>query len=106
MGLGRGELAVKARGLAGGAAARLAGAASAVLTVTADSLLGLFFMMLTMHFVLREPTLVMRVAKDVLPLKPEWIVSLAGEFRRVGKATLMGTLATGVAQGVLATVGR
>lgn len=99
------DLPGKAREMAGVAAARVAVGASAVITVGAGSLLALFFMMLAMHFVLRNPALVVRVAKETLPLKPEWTTSLAGEFRRVGRATLLGTLVTGLAQGVLATVG-
>ena len=99
------EIPNRARELAEGAASKVALGASAVLSVTATTLLGLFFMMLSMHFVLRNSALVMRIAKQTLPLKPEWTEALLTEFRRVGKTTLFGTVATGVAQGLLATVG-
>lgn len=99
------QLEEKARGLATAAAGRIAVFATALFSLGAESLLGIFFMMLSMHFVLKNPQLVLRVAKDTLPLRPEWTLSLASEFRRVGKATLLGTLVTGLAQGLLAAVG-
>lgn len=99
------EVPQRARALAEAAATSVAGSAAALLSVTATTLLTLFFMMLSMHFILRNAQLVLRLAQAILPLKPEWTVALFNEFRRVGKTTLFGTLATGVAQGLLATFG-
>jgi predicted PurR-regulated permease PerM len=99
------EVPMRVRALADGAATRFAGYASAVLSVTASTLLALFFMMLAMHFVLRNTHAVLRLAVETLPLKPEWTHALFLEFRRVGKTTLFGTVATGFAQGLLATLG-
>jgi predicted PurR-regulated permease PerM len=99
------EVPMRARALAEGAATRLAGYASALLSVTATTLLTLFFMTLSMHFVLRNAQAVVRLAVETLPLKPEWTQTLFVEFRRVGKTTLFGTVTTGLAQGLLATLG-
>ncbi len=99
------EVPERARAWTEAAAARLAGNASALLSVTTSTLLTLFFMMLALHFVLRQPQLVVRAALAVLPLRPEWTSELFNEFRRVGKTTLFGALVTGVAQGLLATLG-
>lgn len=85
-------------------AAKFAVAGAAMLGVTADLLLLLFFMVLTLHFVLRNSTALVAAATQTLPLKPEWTLGLFADFRRVGRATLFGTLVTGLAQGVLATI--
>jgi len=84
--------------------AKLAAAGAAMLGVTANLLLILFFMALTMHFVLRNSTSLVAAATQTLPLKPEWTLELFADFRRVGRSTLFGTLVTGLAQGVLATI--
>lgn len=85
-------------------AAKFAAAGAAMLGVTADLLLVLFFMALTMHFVLRNAQSLVSAAVQTLPLKPEWTLELFADFRRVGRSTLFGTLVTGLAQGVLATI--
>lgn len=85
-------------------AAKFAAAGAAMLGVTANLLLLLFFMVLTLHFVLRNSTALVAAATRTLPLKPEWTLELFRDFRRVGRATLFGTLVTGIAQGVLATI--
>lgn len=84
--------------------AKFAVAGAAMVGVTADLLLILFFMVLTLHFVLRNSSALVSAAVQTLPLKPEWTLELFADFRRVGRATLFGTLVTGVAQGVLATI--
>lgn len=87
-----------------GEAAKFAIAGAAMLGVTADLLLILFFMVLTLHFVLRNTQSLVRMATETLPLKPAWTIELFTDFRRVGRSTLFGTLVTGIAQGVLATI--
>ena len=68
-------------------------------------LLGLFFALLTMHLVLVNwPRMVAAMVK-VSPLRPEHSMQLLGEFRRVGRVTVFGTVMTGLAQGLLATIG-
>lgn len=99
------ELGDRIRSVAESGVAKFAALGAAILSMTASSLLVLFFMMLTMHFVLRNAALVIRLTADALPLKREWTMELLAEFRRVGKTTLFGTIVTGASQGVLATVG-
>jgi predicted PurR-regulated permease PerM len=68
-------------------------------------LLGLFFALLAMHLVLLHwPRMVATMVK-VSPLRPDHSKALLGEFRRVGRVTVFGTVMTGLAQGLLATIG-
>lgn len=99
------ELESKLRDLASEGAARAAGVAESLVGATAGALLGLFFAVLTMFFVLRNwPAIAVR-AQTMFPIRPDYTRALFEEFRRVGRVTLLGTLVTGVAQGVLATIG-
>jgi predicted PurR-regulated permease PerM len=61
--------------------------------------------MLTMHFMLRNWETVSLRAQETFPLRPDYTRALFSEFRRVGRTTLMGTIVTGIAQGLLATIG-
>jgi predicted PurR-regulated permease PerM len=99
------DLEAKARALIGEAVARAASLAEAIAATTASMLLALFFLMLTMYFMLRQWQVVSATAQDMLPLRPEYTRKLFEEFRRVGRTTLLSTLLTGVVQGTLATVG-
>lgn len=99
------ELTKRARTLAEDAAARTASEADTLVSALATTLLGAFFAMLTMHFMLRNWEAVSRRAQETFPLRPDYTRALFAEFRRVGRTTLMGTVATGLAQGVLATIG-
>jgi len=58
-----------------------------------------------MHFILRNWQAVALRAQAVLPLRPDYTAALFAEFRRVGRTTLVGTVGSGLAQGVLATLG-
>jgi predicted PurR-regulated permease PerM len=99
------ELTTRARSLAEAAATRTASEAETIVGALASSLLGTFFAMLTMHFMLRNWEKVSLRAQETFPLRPDYTRALFAEFRRVGRTTLMGTLVTGVAQGALATIG-
>jgi predicted PurR-regulated permease PerM len=58
-----------------------------------------------MHLVLVNwPRMVAAMVK-VSPLRAEHSKQLLGEFRRVGRVTVFGTVMTGLAQGLLATIG-
>jgi len=87
------------------AAARIATLAEGVASATASSLLAFFFAILTMYFVLTREETIMAVAQQALPLRPEYTRKLLGDLREVGRKTLVGTVGSGVAQGVLATLG-
>jgi predicted PurR-regulated permease PerM len=99
------ELASRARALAETSAARAAGLAEAILATTAGAVFTLFFAMLSMHYILHNWQAVAVRAQQTLPLRPDYTATLFAEFRRVGRTTLLGTILTGLAQGVLATVG-
>jgi predicted PurR-regulated permease PerM len=98
-------ISAKVREGAAGAAERAAGIAELLASATASSLLGLFFAMLTMYFAFRHWPRISARAQSILPLRPDYTRSLLDEFRRIGRATLLGTIVTGLAQGVLATIG-
>jgi predicted PurR-regulated permease PerM len=90
---------------AGEVATRSAATAAAVATQTFSALLGLFFTLLTMYIVLRcWPRLVTSVV-TVSPLQAKHTREVLEVFRRAGRATLSGTVVTGLAQGVFAGIG-
>jgi predicted PurR-regulated permease PerM len=90
-----------AESLAAGAGALAERTASA----TASAVLALFLAVLTMQLVLSKwPSLVTN-AQAALPIRPEYTRELFVEFRSIGRATLIGTVSTGMAQGALATIG-
>lgn len=98
------ELTQRARALVEEAATRVAAVAGTLVAATADALLALFFAMLAMHYILRHWQEVIRSAQRTLPLRPAYTAALLAEFRTVGRTTLLGTVATGLAQGLFATV--
>lgn len=99
------ELGNRARALASDAAVLATKVAEQVASTTGSALLGLFFAMLSMHYILCNWQLVSKRAQETFPLRPEYTAALFAEFRKVGRTTLLGALGTGVAQGVLATLG-
>jgi predicted PurR-regulated permease PerM len=105
VGVGPEELQQKLTNWAETAAAQVATIAEAVLAASATSLLALFFAALTTNFILRNWQRMSRRAEEVLPLNPAYTVALFDEFRRVGRTTFLGTIVTGLAQGVFATIG-
>ncbi len=99
------EILDKIRAGASGIAARAASVAEAVAAQTATMILALFFAFTTMHLFLRHWELIARRAREVLPLRPEYTTALFEGFKRVGRTTLFGTIMTGGAQGIFATLG-
>lgn len=86
-------------------ASRSASLAATVASSTFLGLLNLFFALLTMDLILRHWPRMASTLEIVLPLRPEYTRALLDEFRLVGRTTLFGTVATGLAQGALAAVG-
>lgn len=84
---------------------RLAGLASVVAGTTLSGLLALFFLIVTSYYVLQNWNMLIRHAEIMLPLNPRDTRALLEEFRRVGQSVLLGTVLTGIAQGVLAGIG-
>ena len=105
MGVPPDELAARARGLAESIAAGAASMAATIVAAAASGALALLFAMLSMHFILRHWRAVALGAQEVFPLRPDYTAALFAEFRRVGRSTLLGTVGSGIAQGLLATFG-
>jgi predicted PurR-regulated permease PerM len=90
---------------AGQVAERAAELAGTLATASAHLLLGLFFAVMAMHFILRHWRATTARIESVLPLDPRHTRALFEEFRHVGRAVLLGTVLTGLAQGALAGLG-
>ena len=105
LGLSADNLADRLRDAAAEIASRSAAVAGALATITAVSLLNLFFALLMMHLILRHWQRMAATLETVSPLRPDYTRMILSEFRRVGRQTLSGTVATGLAQGVLAAIG-
>ena len=99
------RLADQVRDATAEASVRLASIATTVAGTTFAILLAIFFLILSMFFVLQNWSALSRRAEIMLPLRPRDTRALFDEFRRVGRTVLLGTLLTGLAQGLLATIG-
>src|SRR5258708_26829533 len=80
-------------------------AAAFVLQTVSSSLLALLIGLMTCYAVLRHWARLTARLEGVLPLEARHTRALLLEFARVGRGTLMGTLATAAVQGLLGTVG-
>jgi predicted PurR-regulated permease PerM len=84
---------------------RLAGIAAAVAGLTFTALLTLFFMTMAAYFVLRRWSAIVTRAEQLLPFERRHTHALLDQFRTVGRQVLLGTVVTGLVQGVLAAIG-
>jgi predicted PurR-regulated permease PerM len=99
------DLASRAREGAAAAASKLTTWAAALAGLTFSALLTLFFTIMTTFFVLRHWTELVARAERMLPLHPAHTRIVLAEFQKVGGEVFIGTLLTGLAQGVLAGIG-
>jgi predicted PurR-regulated permease PerM len=80
-------------------------AAAVVLQTGVTAVIGLVIGCITMYYVLIEwPRFPVRLER-VLPLDPRHTRALVLEFRDIGRSALIGTMATAIVQGVLASIG-
>jgi predicted PurR-regulated permease PerM len=80
-------------------------AAGLVLQTTATSVVGLVIGCITMYCVLVDwPSIPLRLER-VLPLDPHHTRALVLEFRDIGRSAIVGTMATAIFQGVVASIG-
>jgi len=86
-------------------ASRSAAVAATAAAGTFSLVLSLFFALLAMYVTLRYWPQMSAAAERVSPLDPLHTREVLDEFRRAGRATLSGTVLTGLAQGVLAGIG-
>jgi predicted PurR-regulated permease PerM len=84
---------------------RAAGLAGQIAGTTFGAVLTVFFMAVTAYSVLRHWTQLVRRLELTLPLDQRHTHALLDQFRKVGREVLLGTLVTGLAQGVLAALG-
>jgi predicted PurR-regulated permease PerM len=68
-------------------------------------LLGSIFAVMTIYFVLRHWRATTARIEALLPLEPRHTRALLDEFQRAGRSVLLGTILTGLAQGLLAGIG-
>lgn len=80
-------------------------AATVLLQTTTGAMLGLVIGLMTMYYVLLEWPRIPVHLERVLPLDPRHTRALVLEFRDVGRAAMVGTIATALLQGVLAGIG-
>ena len=99
------NLTDRVRDAATGIASQSASFAAAGFSATASTFLGFFFALLTMHATLLYWGSAVAKLEAIAPLRPEYTRVLLASLRRAGRATLLGTVVTGAAQGALAAVG-
>lgn len=80
-------------------------AAGLVLQTTATAVVGLVIGCITMYCVLVDwPSIPLRLER-ILPLDPHHTRALVLEFRDIGRSAIVGTMATALFQGVVASIG-
>lgn len=99
------DIVGRVRGVAADAASKLTVAVAAVAGATFDVVLTLFFTTMTAFFVLRYWAELLERAERMLPLHPMHTRVVLAEFQKVGREVFIGTMLTGLIQGVLAGVG-
>ncbi|HKO50829.1 MAG TPA: AI-2E family transporter [Polyangiaceae bacterium] len=87
------------------AARSIAQSLGVIAGATLGGALTLFFTVMTTYFVLRHWPEILSRAERMLPLHPKHTRVVLWEFQNVGKEVFIGTMLTGVAQGVLAGIG-
>ena len=87
------------------AAKSLAQSLGTIAGATLGGALTLFFTVMTTFFVLRHWPEILSRAERMLPLHPKHTRVVLWEFQKVGKEVFIGTMLTGVAQGILASIG-
>jgi predicted PurR-regulated permease PerM len=95
----------KVRGALGSIAAALAGWAAQFVGTVFDGILGLFFMAITMYFVLRNWSELARRARYLLPINPHHTRRLMREVQRLGRTVVVGNFGTAIIQGFIAFLG-
>ena len=83
---------------------RVAGYAAEVAGATFYGLLTFFFMSLSTFFVLRHWSEIVRKLEDMLPFERRHTHELLNQFRKVGRQVLLGTVVTGIIQGLFAAL--
>ena len=104
-GINTGDIVQRLQAGFGDMASRAGAMAAVLASSTFSALLGLFFALLTLYAVLRHWSRMVDTVVAVSPLNSAYTEALLAEFRSVGRTTMSGTVATGLIQGALATIG-
>jgi predicted PurR-regulated permease PerM len=99
------ELVDRLKGALGGIATSLASIAAQALGIVFDGVLALFFMAITMFFVLLHWSELARRAERLMPINPHHTRRLMREVRRLGRLVVVGNFGTAVVQGIIAGFG-
>jgi predicted PurR-regulated permease PerM len=99
------DITGRVRQLAEDAALELTSIVGVVAGATFGAVLTLFFTIMTTFFVLRHWTRILAQAERMLPLHPMHTRVVLAEFQKVGREVFIGTMLTGLIQGLLAGVG-
>ncbi|MEO6951525.1 MAG: AI-2E family transporter [Polyangia bacterium] len=102
LGIHTDKIADKLREAASSIAAYAASVATTIAGQTFHAILTFFFVLLTANHVLASGKELDAFMEDISPLSRQHTRSLIAEMRKVGKATLLGSVVTGLAQGLLA----
>lgn len=105
LGLHPADVATRLRDALGGIATTLAGWAAQALGFAIEGVLAIFFMAMTMYYVLRHWTELARKAESLMPINPRHTRRLMREMRRLGRTVVVGNFGTAIIQGVVAGVG-
>lgn len=105
MGLHPGALTDHLRSAAGSALASLSSFAAEFAGALLDGFLTIFFMAMTMYFVLRHWRSLEKRVTELLPINPHHTRRLLFEAQRLGRVVVIGNFGTGIVQGIVASLG-
>jgi predicted PurR-regulated permease PerM len=89
----------------GNIATYVAGWAAQIFAIVGDGFLAVFFMAITMYFVLRNWPALSRRAEHLMPINPHHTRRLLREVQRLGRTVVIGNFGTALLQGLLAGIG-
>lgn len=84
---------------------RVASVAGVLVSATTSALLTTLIALFTMYYVMLEGARLSSRLERLLPLDPRHTRALVAEFREVARAAFVGTIVTGIVQGLLAGLG-
>jgi predicted PurR-regulated permease PerM len=105
LGLHPEDIATRLRDALGHLATSVTDWAARIVGTVVDGSMALFFMAMTMFFVLRHWAALTRRAERLMPLNPHHTRHLLKEVRRLGRTAVVGNFGTSVLQGLIAGIG-
>jgi predicted PurR-regulated permease PerM len=99
------DLTARVQAVAEGAVSHAGALAEMVASTAAEGLLVWFFSAVTMYTLMTHKEDIRATVEGALPLRLDYTRKLIAELRDVGRQTLVGTVGTGLLQGILGTIG-